>query len=309
MKIYGKTLLLLFVLCFAASPGYTQEKTLLWRISGNGLTKDSYLFGTVHKICEEDYFWTDTMKKYFHRSDRICFEIDLGDPFLLLSTVKSMQSTDGRTLKDLFTPKDFARLATYFKRANGYDIMLFNRVRPSVFMLLLETDYANCLSFKSYEDEMKKEARKFKKSIYGLETVEEQFAAVANATDKEVVTYVMNIVNGQYLRDKSHQLAYDYLAALYKRQDIQELYNFVNSEDSSVIFDKKEMVLDFRNKSWIPKFTSYSKDKSVFYAVGAAHLAGEAGLISLLRKEGFQLTPIFSEAINFEEILTDREAE
>ncbi len=309
MNTYGKILLLLLLLCSSAVSGHAQEKTLLWRISGNGLTKDSYLFGTMHKICEEDYFWTDTMKKYFHRSDRVCFEIDLSDPFLLLSTVKSMQSVDGRTIKDLFTPKDFARLATYFKRANGYDIMLFNQVRPSILMLLLETDYFNCLSFKSYEDEMKKEARKFRKPILGLETVEEQFAAVADATDKEVVSYVMNIVNGQYLRDKSHQLLYDHLAALYKRQDIQELYNFVSRDDSSVIFDKKEMVLDFRNRSWIPKFKTYSKDKSVFYAVGAGHLAGEAGVISLLRKEGYQLNPIFSEEVNFDEILTDVERE
>lgn len=308
MNKYSKIILLLLLLYSSAFSVQAQEKTLLWRISGNGLSKDSYLFGTMHKICEEDYFWTDTMKKYFHRSDRVCFEIDLDNPFLLLSTVKSMQSVDGRTLKDLFTPKDFARLSTYFKRANGYDIMLFNQVRPSVLMLLLETDYVNCLAFKSYEDEIKKEARKFKKSILGLETVEEQFAAVADVTDKEVVTYVMNIVNGQYLNDKSHQLLYGHITALYKMQDIQALYSLVGI-DSSELFDTKEMVLDFRNKNWIPKFKTYSKDKSVFYAVGAGHLAGEAGLISLLRKEGYQLDPLFSEEVNFDEILTEADAE
>ncbi len=308
MNTYSKIILLLLLLYASASPVHAQEKTLLWRISGNGLSKDSYLFGTMHKICEEDYFWTDTMRKYFHRSERVCFEIDLDNPFLLLSTLKSIQSVDGRTLKDLFTPKDFARLSTYFKRANGYDIMLFNQVRPSVLLMLLETDYINCLAFKSYEEEIKKEARKFKKSILGLETVEEQFAAVADATDKEVVSYVMNIVNGQYLRDKSHQLLYDHITALYKMQDIQALYSLVGI-DSSELFDTKEMVLDFRNKSWIPKFKTYSKDKSVFYAVGAGHLAGEAGLISLLRQEGYQLDPLFSEEVNFDEILTEADAE
>lgn len=308
MNTYSKIILLTLLLFSAAFHGRTQEKTLLWRISGNGLNKDSYLFGTMHKICENDYFWTDTMKKYFHRAERVCFEIDLSNPFLILNTVKSMQSTDGRTLKDLFTPRDFAKLSVYLKRANGYDIMLFNQVRPSVLMLLMETDFANCLAFKSYEEELKKEARKFKKSILGLETVAEQFAAVSTATDKEVVTYVMNIVNGQYLNDKSHQMIYTQLSAFYKKQDIRELYHIV-STDSTALFDKKEMVLDFRNKNWIPKFKDYSKDKSVFYAVGAAHLAGEAGLISLLRKEGYQLSPIFSEEVNFDEILTEGDTE
>ncbi|RYD96755.1 MAG: TraB/GumN family protein [Sphingobacteriales bacterium] len=308
MNIYSKILLLILLFFLPAFRAHTQEKTLLWRISGNGLSKDSYLFGTMHKICEEDYFWTDTMKKYFHRADRVCFEIDLSNPFLILSTIKSMQSVDGRTLKDLFTPKDFAKLATYFKRANGYDIMLFNQVRPSILMLLLETDYVNCLSFKSYEDEIKQEARKFDKPMLGLETVAEQFAAVAAVTDKEVITYVMNIVNGQYLRDKSHQMLYARIAALYKQQNIRELYDII-STDSTALFDKKEMVLDFRNKNWIPKMKAYSKDKSVFYAVGAGHLAGEAGLISLLRKEGYQLKPVFSEELNFDEILTEAHAD
>lgn len=308
MNASGKTILLSLLLFFSAWLLNAQEKTLLWRISGNGLTKDSYLFGTMHKICERDYFWTDTMKKYFHRADQVCFEIDLDNPFLVFSALKGMKSVDGRTLKDLFTPRDFARLSTYFKRANGLDIMLFNQVRPSVLLLMLETDYVNCITFKSYEEEIKREARKFQKPIKGLETIEDQFAAVSGATDKEVVSYVMNIVNGKYLRDKSHQMIYAQLSAFYKRQDIQELYNLV-SIDSSVLFDKTEMVLDFRNKNWIPKINTYSKDKSVFYAVGAAHLAGEAGLINLLRKEGYQLSPIFSETVDFDEILTEEETE
>jgi uncharacterized protein YbaP (TraB family) len=28
------------------------EKSLLWKISGNGLNKPSYLFGTIHLTCE-----------------------------------------------------------------------------------------------------------------------------------------------------------------------------------------------------------------------------------------------------------------
>ncbi|OJV52968.1 MAG: hypothetical protein BGO31_04225 [Bacteroidetes bacterium 43-16] len=302
--ITGKKILLFLLLFLFAYALHAQEKTLLWRISGNGLSKDSYLFGTMHKICEKDYFWTDTMKKYFHRSEQVCFEIDLDNPFLLFSTIKGIRSSNGRTLKDLFTPQDFTKLARYFKRANGLDIMLFNEVKPSVLMLLLETDYVNCATFKSYEEEIKKEARKFHKPISGLETVEEQFAAVADATDKEVVSYVMNIVNGKYLRDKSHLMIYARITSLYKKQDIRELYDII-SLDTTVLFDKKEMILDFRNKNWIPKFNTYSKDKSVFYAVGAGHLAGETGLINLLRKEGYTLSPIFSETVDFDEILTD----
>ena len=40
------------------------------------------------------------------------------------------------------------------------------------------------------------------------------------------------------------------------------------------------------------KFAQYSKDESVFYAVGGAHLGGEQGVIKLLKKAGYTVTPV-----------------
>jgi uncharacterized protein YbaP (TraB family) len=56
-----------------------------------------------------------------------------------------------------------------------------------------------------------------------------------------------------------------------------------------------EKMLDNRNKKWLPAMTAAIQKQSSFFAVGAAHLAGSAGLINLLRKKGFTLTPIFLE--------------
>jgi uncharacterized protein len=38
----------------AFSQKNNSENTLLWKISGNGLKKPSYLFGTIHMLCEDD---------------------------------------------------------------------------------------------------------------------------------------------------------------------------------------------------------------------------------------------------------------
>jgi uncharacterized protein YbaP (TraB family) len=51
-------------------------------------------------------------------------------------------------------------------------------------------------------------------------------------------------------------------------------------------------LLTNRNQKWIPKIKTFSKDKAVFYAVGAAHLGGPNGILRLLMKEGYTLKPV-----------------
>ena len=50
-NLLGPLLLLLLptlFVCPCRAQQKPDEKSLLWRISGNGLTKPSYLFGTMH---------------------------------------------------------------------------------------------------------------------------------------------------------------------------------------------------------------------------------------------------------------------
>jgi uncharacterized protein YbaP (TraB family) len=54
------------------------------------------------------------------------------------------------------------------------------------------------------------------------------------------------------------------------------------------LFYKKLLVQ--RNRNWIPQIESFLKeDKNVLVIVGAAHLAGEDGLIALLKQKGLQI--------------------
>lgn len=54
----------------------------------------------------------------------------------------------------------------------------------------------------------------------------------------------------------------------------------------------KVEMLDNRNKNWVVQLPELMKDKSIFVAVGAAHLAGKNGVINLLREAGYIVKPI-----------------
>jgi uncharacterized protein YbaP (TraB family) len=52
------------------------------------------------------------------------------------------------------------------------------------------------------------------------------------------------------------------------------------------------VLLDNRNQNWIPKIEKVAKEKPTLFAVGAAHLPGENGVIALLRKKGYTVEAV-----------------
>ncbi len=80
------------------------------------------------------------------------------------------------------------------------------------------------------------------------------------------------------------------LVAVYKQRNTDSLYAFMKSTGASEDFETE--LLDKRNKKWIPVIEGAITEKPTFFAVGAAHLGGPDGVLSLLRKQGYKLTPI-----------------
>jgi uncharacterized protein len=56
--------------------------------------------------------------------------------------------------------------------------------------------------------------------------------------------------------------------------------------------DDSSILLEERNKNWVPQMEEAMKAKSIFMGVGAGHLGGDYGVISLLRKAGYSVEPI-----------------
>src|SRR5689334_20196089 len=108
--------LFLFILIPIASPAQTRvadSNSLLWKVSNKEMKKASYLFGTIHLICEEDYLWTNAMKKSLSASEAICFEMDMDDPTLMTQVAMGMLDQSGKQLKDYFTEEQYTRLAKF----------------------------------------------------------------------------------------------------------------------------------------------------------------------------------------------------
>src|SRR3954468_16709895 len=94
-------------------PEKVSENTLLWQISGNGLKKPSYIFGTMHLLCKDDARLGDSLKKAIAQTDQVYFELDLDDMNEIMSTMKYIRMNDNVKLADLVTADEYDRIKKY----------------------------------------------------------------------------------------------------------------------------------------------------------------------------------------------------
>ncbi len=144
-----KTIGSFLLICLALS-GFAQDKSLLWKISGNGLTKPSYLFGTIHLICPTDFYLSDSTKNAIAKAGQVFLEIDMDDPNLMTTMQKSMMNTSGKPLKEMLSADDYKLLDDYYTANLHMGLSQLSMMKPFALMSLQYMALLNCQP-QSYE--------------------------------------------------------------------------------------------------------------------------------------------------------------
>jgi uncharacterized protein YbaP (TraB family) len=262
---------------------------LLFEISGNGLAKPSYIYGTFHILCPTDIMPIEKFTPYIDRTDQLIMEIDMDDPAEMGSMAKGAAITDGRTIKDVMTAEQFAKVDEMFKNTVGTSVEPLKMLKPSILAVLVITSpkMLGCSPLASYEMNFVKVAAEKKKPIVGLETVDFQSKALESLPlEKQVNSLVEMSKNPQKSAEQLKKLI-----QVYKEQNADKLRSSaLETEKADPEFNKT--IIDERNAAWIPKIEALIKEKPSFIAVGGGHLGGEPGVLDLLRKRGFTVKPI-----------------
>ncbi|MEO7979244.1 TraB/GumN family protein [Flavobacterium sp.] len=258
------------------------ENSLLWEVSGNGLEKPSYLYGTIHSICAADYFLSEKTKKAFDQSEKFILEINFSDPIEMADAQKMSMSSEPLSKK--LTPEELTRLDSVLQKTTGLKIQQLDNFSLAAVTSVIGMKAFGCESLKSYESDFMDLAKKENKNIEGLETVKGQMTMLANAyTDSELINML-----GDLSEKETSKMVEDY-----KAENLMNLYSDV--ADEKVMSAKaKKWVLDDRNKDWAKKIPEMMKKESLFVAVGVGHLAGESGVINLLRKSGYTVKSVMN---------------
>lgn len=280
-----KYFFVLLLICAGVNGRAQNENSLLWEISGNGLQKPSYLFGTIHMICKEDFIMPPVIEKKFSDAEKVFLEIDMDDPAMQMKLMKLATLTGGQSLKKIFGD-DYVLVDSFFKSKLQMPLIMFNGYKPMMVMSMLYLKMLPCSSSESYEQYFMALAKEQKKDLQGLETVEDQmkvFDAIPDSVEAK------NIV--KMIRDyEQQQQQFAAMVAVYKEQNLNKLMQLV--EGSPDLMNAEEALLTRRNNNWIPVMEQNMKTGSCFFAVGAAHLSGKNGVIGLLQKAGYTVKAV-----------------
>jgi uncharacterized protein YbaP (TraB family) len=300
--IYTISLLLINTICMAQTnskaidTAYKKwDKSLFWKVTPPGSNKPSYLYGTMHVSDRIAFKLPDTFYNALSKADIVALESDPSQWSIALSDTHQVNDFS------ILDPEDLYR--NYFNnKSNAYedainiqqptinDLLMYLRKRPSqVNGMLFRSKGANNMNYEedTYLDLfIYKAGAKLYKQIESLEDInwasEQMIIGQYKALlDRETEKYN----NNEYTNPE------ETLEKAYRNRDIEKLDSLEDATTKSKL--AKYYMLELRNDTMVSRFINLNNaGKSVFAAIGAAHLPGKRGVLHLLKTKGYKVEPI-----------------
>jgi uncharacterized protein YbaP (TraB family) len=256
---------------------------LLWRISGKGLDKPSYLFGTMHLTDRRLFQFGDSLYHALERTEGFAAELDMNNIFTQYINTMVTEEKEKVYVQRLIDKEWLARnqrlLERRFRKPVAEITMddIANEERKQNARLLESGDMKTFMDAYLFDI-----ANRQGKWTGGIEDPEDQL----NLKDETTPTERLRLL----FADKSEsKKALEWMIETYLKEDLDLI------DRSEVIWrGARDAILLKRNIKMAQRIDSLAQLRSCLFAVGAAHLPGDTGLVKLLREKGYTVTPVIS---------------
>ncbi len=278
-------------------PVTSPVNTLLWRISGKGLAKPSYVFGTMHMLCADDIALSDSLKSAIQGSDNVYLELDMDNMFEMMGAMQHMNMKGDTTLADLLTKQEYQKVKNYFsENSSMIPFSMLESFKPllAASMIAEQQSKTSCDNMIAMESLIMEETKKDDKKIKGLETMDFQLSLFDKIPYKFQAKQLYQMVTNSKDTSDANELAA--LTNAYRNQQLEKLEEMTKKEDMGIKNFTNILLYD-RNAAWAKKLQELMKDKALVVAVGAGHLPGPKGVLNLLRQAGYKVEPVKNDMI------------
>jgi uncharacterized protein YbaP (TraB family) len=294
-------LILLFI--GIKSIGYSQQEkpkkyqSLLWEITGKGMTKPSYLYGTMHVSNKIAFNLPDSFFIALKNSKAVALELDM-DKWMDDIISKQLAEKYDKTVPYLDDFNGFYRSAFTLDLPTNNVLKSVLQFSPTISNNLM---YRNHKQNSDYEEDnyldvfIFQTGKKLKKQIIGLENFAqtEEFSIKSYEEEDEIDEKIVEEEKDQRrlrLRELRGDKSYsELLEDSYRKGDLDFL-DSLNKLSSSK--NHLKFMLYERNKIMAKRMDSIMQKTSLFTGVGASHLPGNEGVIELLREMGYKVRPV-----------------
>ncbi|MDG5490663.1 TraB/GumN family protein [Psychroserpens sp. SPM9] len=286
-----KKIIVATVIVLCSTFGFAQDNSLLWEISGNGLTKNSYLYGTMHVSRKVAFRLDDVFFKALDKSEVVALE---SDPTKWLEHSYEDLDLQYNNLSYSYRDNFYSRL---FKLEPVKELSVRNIIRFDNNIingyLYRKNERSDNFEEETYLDMFIFQAgKKNGKPIIGLEDISESrfltTKARYNPNKKKMDPWFAKMLkneNGYLIQED-----------VYRKRNIA-LLDSIGAATNTNFY--REHMLFKRNENMVVVMDSVMPKTSIFAGVGAAHLAGEKGMIQMLRDRGYTVKPLTSKQTEF----------
>jgi uncharacterized protein YbaP (TraB family) len=283
---------LFLLLCLLSLPGVIraeppEDTAIFWSISSNG-EPAGYLLGTIHSEDPRVLDFSEAFSEILSSNRVFAMEM-VPDLPTLQKLTGFMQYQDGTTLEGVIGAERYAKLMValadyrvpqdWIARMKVWAAMMSISVPPPQTGLFMDFS----LSLRAAGAGLK---------VVGLETLEQQLAFLENMPLEQQLA-LLDQALAEY--EKAAEL-HDQMVDSYLHGDLQALKAQANDQLGELGEEARQYFLyqgvELRNRRMLEALLPILETDRVFVAVGALHLPGNAGLIQLLRDQGYELQPL-----------------
>jgi len=285
-------LVVLVMVCCGTTEIFGQtENSIFWEVKGNGLEKPSYLFGTFHLLKGNYVDSFAVIKQKLFECKAVVGELNISDTTGITEFMLATKLT-GTSIAQLYDSVEYKQMNDSMMKWVKLSLKSFPTSKPMYIQTMIMQ-----MAFPKVFPEITKSksplmdiyfqqlAKQKSMQVLGLETIGEQSSMLFGLIplERQVKMLKDMLLNP----DKEEEIRM--LMKVYERAELYKLDSLMNKDMNSA---EVAMLVDNRNKAWIPKLETQMKQQPIFVAVGAAHLAGKNGIVELLRAKGYSVVPI-----------------
>ncbi|MBK5196209.1 MAG: TraB/GumN family protein, partial [Proteiniphilum sp.] len=266
--------LILLLSCSGSSTG--NNNALLWKISGNGLEKPSYLFGTHHLVPLSFLDSIPGIHEAFESTEQTVGELDMSNMTeMQMKIMSNAMLPEGVTYESLLPAGDVALLDSTLTDLMGFGLNQFGRLKPAMLsniisVTLYQRYYPSLASGESLDQHFQEEALKHSRPVVGLETTEDQIYVLLELQSIERQAEMLScmVKHPEMLKEQM-----DEIQAAYHAQDLDTLWRLYTRETPDdpcpTTEEEKDALNSDRNSKWLEQLPAIMAERSSFIAVGS----------------------------------------
>ena len=282
------TLLALSLLCL------TSNAQLVWKISGNGIKKPSYILGTHHGC---PFTYCDSipgLMKAFDKVDNIIGEINMIEfaemsPERMQKMQAMMMMPADTSLLSLFNEEETVKVNDWLKNQMGASLEMLSVMKPMTIMVTVQNkvmmevipEIATMTTIDKY---MQTLGQQKGKTISELETADYQMELLYGNSLEEQADALLEMIDHGDSKGLMQQLT-----DAYKSQNLDTLWKIFQEQMTDYEYDA---IVKVRNLNWEKQMKDLLPKQTTLFVVGAGHLPGEYGMINLLSEAGYKVKPV-----------------